>query len=289
VTQGHRALIVEDEPEIAADLGELILAVYPDAEIEFVDNKEHALAVLASKSFCFVLLDLRIKRDPSSLRGTVEAGMSVLVELRRTHPAHTGHGFSLPVIVVTASVPEREAAVGIMRDGASDVIAKPFGTDTAERIRACMLRSGRADHDACTSPVSRIAAAPAARLKIEIPATAPERPKTRVLFGETALTLPVSLLYPLLQLIVAHLQRGRVSAKDIGIANRGHQVISELRGRLRTAQVGGDNIIENANRQYWLREDIEIGDIDAETLRSLDERRVDQILEEIQKIRTALP
>lgn len=282
-------MIVEDEQEIAADLGELVLAVYPDADIEFADNREHALALLESKAFCFVLLDLRIKRDPSSLRGTVEAGMSVLVELRRTHPTHTGHGFSLPVIVITASVPEREAAVGIMRDGASDVITKPFGTDTAERIRACMLRSGRADHHACTGPVSKIAAAPSARLRIEIPATAAGGPKTRVLFGETALTVPLSQLYALLQLVVAHLKRGRVNAKDIGSGNRGHQVISELRDRLRTAQIGGDDVIKNADRQYWLREDIEIGDIHAETLYRLDERRIDQLLEEIRRIRAAPP
>lgn len=286
MTQGHRVLIVEDDDEIAADLGELVRAIYPDIEIQFTDNRERALALFDEMAFCFVLLDLRIKRTPSSLRGTIEAGINVLAEIRRIHSEYAGEGFRLPVIVVTASISERDSAVAIMRDGASDLIGKPFGTDAAARIRACMTRAGRTQHTECTNPrLARVEPAPA-RLVIEIPPVSANHPRTRVLIAGCALTLPPTPLYALLQLVAAKLRGQRVDAANLSVANRPHQVVSDLRSRLRTAHVpAADQIVQNEAGQYWLREDLEIAGVDLQALTSLGEHRISEIAIEISKTR----
>lgn len=283
MSEGHRALIVEDDDEIAADLGELVRAIYPDVDLQFADNKNSALSLLDTTDYCFVLLDLRIKLTPSSLRGTVEAGISVLAEIRRKSSDYAGQGFRLPVIVVTGSLSERDSAVGIMRDGASDVIAKPFGTDAADRIRTCMMRGGRTDHGGC-SPERSIQrpTMTSTRTKIEIPPAEPGQAKTRVLVGTSVLTLPPSLLHALLQLVAARLQGRRLKTKSVGIAGRPHQVMNSLRERFRAAQV--DDIIKTGDGHYWLRHDVEIGGLDLDTLAALEERKITEIVEEIRNI-----
>jgi CheY-like chemotaxis protein len=68
----HLALVVEDDPETAEDLGQILESVGCGSVV--VDNAEDAEKRLQEKSFCLILLDLQIKGAPDEIKGHVEYG-----------------------------------------------------------------------------------------------------------------------------------------------------------------------------------------------------------------------
>jgi len=144
----HLALVVEDDPETAEDLGQILESV--DCGSVVVDNAEDAKKRLQEKSFCLILLDLQIKSAPDEIKGHVEYGKRVLRTIRATHPDHNGKSFTLPVLIVSGFAKERDEAVDVMKSGATDIIEKPLGSGrVSERIRQALQDSGRRTHDAC--------------------------------------------------------------------------------------------------------------------------------------------
>jgi CheY-like chemotaxis protein len=79
------ALIVEDEPEMAAELADLLRSFGHGSIV--AESKGDALERLAEGGIAYVLLDLQIKADRLSIRPTVSAGMALLAEIRRRFPA----------------------------------------------------------------------------------------------------------------------------------------------------------------------------------------------------------
>ena len=106
-------LVIEDSLSQATAYSAYLTAAGYD--VEHVQNGEAALSMLAASSPDIVVLDLFLPGIQ---------GVDVLRYMRK-------NGFNQPVIVITdyASV---DTAVGAMRDGAYDFVAKPFG---AERLR----------------------------------------------------------------------------------------------------------------------------------------------------------
>jgi DNA-binding response OmpR family regulator len=148
----HVALIVEDEPEMAAEIGDLLRSFGHDHI--HVETKTAATEALDAGGFCYVLLDLKIKTDEKSIKPRVEAGMSLLEEIRARFPRRNSHDIHLmPVLVVSGQAKEHEDVVKAFQKGADDFIRKPLGLDNQDigsKIRQCLERSDRRDHDECS-------------------------------------------------------------------------------------------------------------------------------------------
>jgi CheY-like chemotaxis protein len=151
MSERHTGLIVEDEPEMAAEIADLLRC--------FGHDHLHAETLAAGKAhldagaFCYVLLDLQIKADGQSIKPRVESGMSLLREIRRRFPHRSGNDMHLmPVIVISGHGKEPSNIIGAFKDGIDDFIMKPLSTDgqdVGSKIRRCLKLAGRIDHGAC--------------------------------------------------------------------------------------------------------------------------------------------
>ncbi|MAE44933.1 MAG: hypothetical protein CMF63_08150 [Magnetovibrio sp.] len=155
----HVALIVEDEPEMAAEIADLLQSFGHDHL--HAETKIEAIEHLESSGFCYVLLDLKIKTEQGSIKPRIEAGMSLLEEIRVRFPHRNSHDIHLmPVIVVSGQAKEHEDVVKAFQKGTDDFIRKPLGLDNQDiegKIRQCLERSGRVDHSACDSMTKQAA------------------------------------------------------------------------------------------------------------------------------------
>lgn len=276
----HRALVVEDDKPTADILADIVRAL--GFEPVVVDNKLDAIGVLEREAICFALLDLQIKIDGDSLRGNVVAGGTLVREVRKVYPDHAGPCYRLPILVVSGYAQDADSAVGVMKDGADDLIQKPFESrDVSDRILKALERSGRADHASCVAMSARLDASSRA-LVIGFPGER-ERKRTRVVIGAKSVKLTDSTLWVLLQLVVSRLDDKRVHKCDLGATDdQGFRGISELRKALEPALGEGVDIIGNDhNGNYWITEPIQLGDVDVDQLVSIDDRRITVLAEQL--------
>jgi DNA-binding response OmpR family regulator len=147
----HTALIVEDEPEMAAEIADLLRS-FGHGHLH-VETLADARTRLEQESFCYVLLDLQIKADSQSIKPRIESGMALLREIRQRYPIRGADGTHLmPVIVISGNGKEPQDIIGAFRDGIDDFILKPLGThgqDVGAQIRQCLRKAGRTDHALC--------------------------------------------------------------------------------------------------------------------------------------------
>lgn len=122
----RRALIVEDEPDLA--LGLRLNLEAEGFECVHAYDGDEALRRAREGRWDVILLDLRLpKRD----------GTEVLRELRAT-------GDRTPVLCLTARAEERDRVLGLDL-GADDYVTKPFSVaELMARIRAVIRRTGAA-------------------------------------------------------------------------------------------------------------------------------------------------
>lgn len=121
----HRVLIVEDEPQVAASLRELLER--ETYAVTVAGSVADAKRALASASFDVMLLDWRLPDGE---------GIDLLKELRRTS--------DLPVLMVTARVDVIDKVLGL-EIGADDYVTKPVEPrELLARIKA-RLRKSRAE------------------------------------------------------------------------------------------------------------------------------------------------
>ena len=146
----HIALIVEDEPEMAAELGDLLRSFGHDHL--HAETVADARARLDEGGFCYVLLDLQIKADSQSIKPRVESGMAVLAEIRKRYPHRsTPNMHRMPVIVISGHGKEPRNIITAFQNGIDDFIIKPLssdGQDVGAMIRRCLELAGRSDQDA---------------------------------------------------------------------------------------------------------------------------------------------
>jgi len=119
-----RVLVVEDEPEVAAMLQELLVDLGYGVKIAV--SGQEALGLVPVYRPDAVLLDLNLPGLP---------GAQVLVQLLRVDPL-------LPVIIVTGNS-DLEVARSTLKQGAFDYLPKPFGLDVLERIVAAAITRPR--------------------------------------------------------------------------------------------------------------------------------------------------
>lgn len=148
---GHTALIVEDEPEMAAEIADLLRS-FGHGHIH-VESLADARERLDKGGFCYVLLDLQIKADSQSIKPRIEYGMAVLREIRQRFPSRSTQGTHLvPVIVISGHGKEPFNIIGAYRHGIDEFIVKPLGTqgqDVGALIQETLEKAGRTDHAQC--------------------------------------------------------------------------------------------------------------------------------------------
>jgi DNA-binding response OmpR family regulator len=283
VTVRHLALVVEDHPPSAEDLADILRSI--DCDSVIVDNKQAAIERIGSISFCFVLLDLEIKSDASSIKGHPEHGNSLLRELRAIFPDLRGFASErMPVLVVSAHAHDVDFAVNIMKEGADDVIRKPFqSSDVSARIRTALERSGRLKHDACAA---RSAARQriSSQLVLAIPGERTRR-RTAISIGGRRVMLPDSVLKVLLHLVIAKLDGQRVHKVDLGgSAERGFKGISNLKQALQGSLPEGVDVTENDYQgNYQLSDRIAVGECNFANLRELDDAEITRLSDEVER------
>jgi anaerobic carbon-monoxide dehydrogenase iron sulfur subunit len=129
---GNRILVVENEPQVCRECGEMLSAM--GWEVETASSGTDGLAKAATESFDAVVLDLEL---PDL------AGLGLLLEIRENAPA-------TPVIAVTRET-SVATVVQVMKAGAFDCLGKPLSppevchaADLALRARTAVLTaSGR--------------------------------------------------------------------------------------------------------------------------------------------------
>ena len=167
MSERHVALIVEDEPEMAAEIGDLLRALGHD--YVHAETLADARALLEQGGFCYALVDLEIKADRQSIKPRVESGMAVVRELRERFPQRNANDMhSLPVLVVSGHGREPKHIIGAFKDGIDDFILKPLsadGQDIGGKIRRCLDMAGRTDHGACRGCRPGAASAPATQVQ----------------------------------------------------------------------------------------------------------------------------
>lgn len=153
MSERHVALLVEDDPEMAAEIGDLLRSFGHD--YLHAETLADARILLEKGGFCYALLDLEIKADRQSIKPRVESGMSVLREIRRRFPQRCSSDMhALPVLVISGHGREMQTVIGAFRDGINDFIPKPLsasGQDISGKIRHCLELAGRSDHAACSA------------------------------------------------------------------------------------------------------------------------------------------
>lgn len=107
-----RVLIVEDQPAVAHAL-EVLLGLH-DIPCEIAKGPAQALARVASGEVGLVVQDMNFSRTATS----GDEGIALFREVRRLDPA-------MPVLLMTAWT-SLETAVALVREGASDYLAKPW-------------------------------------------------------------------------------------------------------------------------------------------------------------------
>ncbi len=278
---GHCALIVEDDAETALDLQQILNSL--DCHSIPVTNVEDAIHELETRSFCLVLLDLEIKSEPDAIKGHVENGKALLRKIRHMHSEHNGLRFWLPVLVISGFARERDEALELMKDGATDVIQKPDNHAISQAIRKAFAESRRETHDLCENHHVGPRDNFKEKVVIAIPGDRAKR-RTTVRLGSQLVTLTDGSLRVLLHLVLGHLQSKQVHKTDLGANHeQGFKGISILRGELKQILSDTDIIKNHYHGYYGLVPSVTIGEIAFEKLFELNDGKISSLAEKIRK------
>ncbi len=122
-----RVLIVEDQPELAATIGDYL--ELNRHQVDFAASGESALALAQTNEYDALLLDINLPRKD---------GLDVCAELRR-------QGSGVPVLMLTARDTLDDIVAGFER-GADDYLVKPFALEEMlVRLQAVTARGRRND------------------------------------------------------------------------------------------------------------------------------------------------
>ena len=118
----HRALVVDDDPDVLEMVGDILKSLghkHDDATCQ-----EEARKLLASNRYSYYLLDLEIPVEADHGFPRIQNGENLLAEIVQQRGARKE-----PIIVITGHGKKGpELAVRMMKLGAADYITKPFAT-----------------------------------------------------------------------------------------------------------------------------------------------------------------
>src|SRR4051812_26030226 len=296
----HTALLVEDEPQMAAELGELLESL--GHSHVHAATKEDAERLVEEGGFCYVLLDLQIKANADSIKAHVEAGQSLLELIRERYPRRNDEGkHRLQILVMSGHAKEHYYVVKALQEGADDFITKPVGESKPpfkDKIQDALRRSGRESHEACAAIMreARAAAAggpplPAGTARLAITGLQ-EGKRMEVKVGDKAVLLTNASFLMLLNLVAGRLrtEEGWVHKNDLGArAEQGWKGISRLKEELAPHLPPKVAITENdKSGSYRLHAGVEISVVDTARLESSGDARIEKLAAEIGRLQAGL-
>ncbi len=289
MNQKHRALVVEDEAEAAADLAEILTTC--GCESVVVTNRRDALEQLDRGAFCIILLDLEIRSVPDSIRGRVDHGKLFLREARCRYPELVGTKYALPIVVLSGFASETEEAVAVMKEGASDVVQKLSSVrNKADRIQEALETAGRPSHRVCADRGTAVRDNPRSELTLSISGEQEGR-RVVVQLGSRTAKLTQVALKVLLHLLKARVSNSSVHKTDLGARDdRGFRSVSVLRDQLAAACEGPvKELIKNDQHgNYSLADRVVPGSVDTARLERLGDREITKLAREIHRLSAAM-
>lgn len=295
MSRRHIALLVEDEPQMASELGELLESI-GHGHIHAA-SKEEAEQLVEQGEFCYVLLDLQIKVNADSIKAHVEAGQSLLELIRERHPRRNAEGkHRLQILVMSGHAKEHYYVVKALQDGADDFITKPVGESNPpfkDKIQEALRRSGRQNHDCCagqmcearTPSATTAPATTIARLAIT---GRQEGKRLEIKIDEKAVLLTNASFLMLMHLVAGRLRKPEawVHKNDLGAkTEQGWKGISRLKEELAPHLPAKAEITENdKSGSYRLHANIEIASVDAAHMESNGDARIEKLAHEIGRL-----
>ena len=284
----HVALLVEDDPDMAAEARDLLDSL--GFGCIHATNKEDALRLAIKGGFCFVLLDLQIKAKPDSIKAHVEAGQGLLDALRELYPRRNERDkHCLQIIVLSGHAKELEYVVRVLQDKANDFIAKPV-TESKRPLKdvidEALRRSGCDNHERCAS-IMHEARKPLTVARALTITGRMDGQRMVVRAGEQPLLLTPGSFIILLHLALGRVRDGEgwVHKLDLGArTEQGWQGISRLKSEVREAW--RDFVANDSKGKYRVRPEIAI-EFDLSSLESHPEARVAKLAREIRRIQEA--
>lgn len=124
VTVRARVLVVDDEPAML-ELFRDVIAAHADCQILQAANLRQARQLLQAEPIDLLVTDMRLPDGD---------GLSLLKHLQKTQPGASA--------VVISGTPTADGAIGALRSGAIDFLAKPFSADViADRMRRAIAQA----------------------------------------------------------------------------------------------------------------------------------------------------
>lgn len=277
----HRVLLVEDDVDTREEIEEILRSL--GCEVVACDDKRTALQRIAELAFCMAVLDLEVFGEPGANRAYEDHGRSLVREIRRVYPEHSGTSFIFPIIVISGHANEWEAAKEVSQEGASDIIRKPpKAGQISKAVREHFVRSGRSSHADCATIQASLPSR-TSELELSIPANRTGQ-RTEVRLGARSAFLPDRLLVVLLHLVKGRLAGRRVHKVDMGdTGTGGFKLPSELNKEMRPAYPPDFTAIvaNHYNGEYALIESVSVGEIDADGLSALGHAGITDLASEI--------
>jgi CheY-like chemotaxis protein len=251
----HTALLVEDDPETAAELGEL-LASFGHGHVH-ASSQAEAEPLIDKGGFCYVLLDLQIKVNPTSILARVEAGQETLGYIRQRYSGRNDRDKRhLQVLVMSGHAKTPHHVERSLQEGADAFILKPLSDNEIpfrDKIRLALRHSGRQGHARCAAVMAAarsagVSATQAAQERgVELAITGREKgKKTEIVIAGQPMLLTSSSFILLLRLVAARAAEGNgwLHRDDLGSTDHGWKQISRLRKQFESVAIPG-GLIEN--------------------------------------------
>jgi DNA-binding response OmpR family regulator len=290
----HRALLVDDDIDMAAELRDLLKSFGHDS-VHAV-SREDAIPLIEAGEFCYVLLDLELKAERESIKAHVEAGESVLELIRETYPHRAELAVHrLPVLMVSGHSDLRHV-VKAFQNRADDFIAKPVGQNDPplkEKIQTALRRSGREKHESCAAvmQLARAGLSPAvapseAGTRFEVTGNQMEK-RYELSVGGAQFYVTHASLVTLLRLVVGRLEgpQGWVHKNELGArADQGWKGMSRLKKDLSQSRLPIE-IEKDGSGSYRLHPSVRVDGVDPALLIRMEDASVTKLAEQIRALR----
>lgn len=136
MARAHQVLVVEDSDDIREAVNDICLSVGHEAVC--VASQSDAEAMVTTRRFCYVLLDLEIPYHERSM-SRIQTGLNTLDWLRERLP-------DLPVVVMTAHGRDHALCRKAFKQGATDFVKKPFDSEGEPPLEEVLKRAA---HTGC--------------------------------------------------------------------------------------------------------------------------------------------
>ncbi len=291
----HVALVVEDEPEMAAEIIEILTSLGHRAV--HTESLEEGSELAERGGFCYVLLDLQIKPTRDSIRPRVEAGETLMGRIRKQFPRRNASDkHDLQILLMSGHVKEHEAVVRMLQTGGDDFIKKPLGenkTPLDTKIRTALRQSGREAHCHCaarnreaTSGGPSPPPLPREELVSLSLAGRPMKKRTAVQVGDKSVALPTPGFVLTLHLMVGRLRGDGVLPAALGSRTQPQRSLQALCEQLAPYLPKGLRIAEVApDGRFHLHPAIELGPLDPRCIEGHADARVRRLAAELLRLR----